>query len=334
MSGRIHDFFETITKMRVLVVGDVMVDSYLMGNVKRISPEAPVPIVEVKQRDHRLGGAANVAMNIKSLGAQAVLCSVIGNDDEATHLLNLMQQANLPTDGIVKSPDRITTIKHRIISGSHHLLRIDSETTQPITTDEQERLLRKVTTLLDSADVLIFEDYDKGVLCPEVISHIIQTAQQKGVPTAVDPKINNFMAYAGATLFKPNLRELAGGLKTDLPAGDIKAITEAVKHLHQLLKLDVAFVTLSEHGVLIYDGQTTNHISAFLRNIADVSGAGDTVISIAALALAAGLPPSLLAAIANLGGGLVCERVGVVPIERHQLMDECLKFDLFAKYYK
>lgn len=318
----LNDIFTAFSKLKVLIIGDVMIDSYLWGRVNRISPEAPVPIVDVKERERRLGGAANVALNVKSMEATAVLCSVIGNDKHGAQFIKLLEDNNLSTEGIFRSDSRMTTVKHRIIAGSQHLLRVDSENTHDLDKTESSELLNRIKLLIDRSDVIIFEDYDKGVLSESLISEIIQLATEKGIPTVVDPKKKNFLSYKNCTLYKPNLKELREGLKLDIDSKQIIQVIKAVDMLMSKLNNTYTLTTLSENGVLIKGNNEEIHIPAYLRDISDVSGAGDTVISVAALALALKLNPKLIANLSNLAGGLVCESVGVVPINKNKLLTE------------
>lgn len=321
----IQQIFEAFEDLSILVIGDVMIDSYLWGSVTRISPEAPVPVVNVKRREERLGGAANVALNLQSLGAKPILCSVIGGDSEAEKFLRLLEISYLSNEGIVQSKHRITTVKHRILAASQHLLRIDSEMDKPIDEEEEDALWQKIQRLLLKTQAVIFEDYDKGVITPNLIEKTVRLAQQNNIPTIVDPKKRNFEFYKNVTLFKPNLKELKEGLKIDLENEDLQAIQEAVKMLRQKLASQYIMATLSEKGVLIYTGNEMHHIPAHVRNIADVSGAGDTVVSVAALGVALRLPAKLIAELSNLAGGIVCEYQGVVPIPKERLFAEALR---------
>ncbi len=323
-----QDIFQRFSQLKVLIIGDVMIDSYIWGNVHRISPEAPVPIVNVQQREQRLGGAGNVALNVQSLGATPLLCSVIGADADGETLMRLFAKNELRFDGLVQSAQRITTIKHRILAGSQHILRVDSETDKAINEEEQQLLWQKIQKMLPECQVVIFEDYDKGVLNESIIQKTIQLAKSLQIPTVVDPKKRNFLAYRHASLFKPNLKELKEGLKLDFEADDQAALVAAVAKLQQQLSLEGVLLTLSERGVYISHHEEAYHLPAHLREIADVSGAGDTVVSIAALCLALGLPPQQIAALANLGGGLVCEHLGVVPIDREVLAQEAVRLQL------
>lgn len=328
----LHNLFTAFDKLTVLIVGDVMVDSYLWGKSTRLSPEAPVPIVNVTKSEKRLGGAGNVALNVQALGATALLCSVIGDDPDGADLVRLLADVNLSTKGIVRSPERITSVKQRILSGGQQLLRIDAEMETDLVEHENRHLIQKYEQLLNIADVVIFQDYDKGVLGEHNIAELISLAQQKGVPTVVDPKKKNFLRYKGCSLFKPNLKELKEGLKVEFADVNHEAFEEAVDDLQSQLETQNVLVTLSERGVFCLAGETKTYIPAHLRTISDVSGAGDTVISIAAVCMALNLPLPLLAEIANLGGGLVCEQVGVVPIDKDKLYQEAMTCKVLDNY--
>jgi rfaE bifunctional protein kinase chain/domain len=314
--------------MKVLIIGDVMIDSYLWGRVDRISPEAPVPILLVQERDTRLGGAANVALNVQALGATPVLCSVIGDDADGQLLLSLLHKNDLSSEGIVKADGRITTIKHRIMSGANHMLRVDQETDVLVSDVVAKQLVKKACELIPECDVVIFEDYDKGVLSKEIISEIISFCKSKNIPTVIDPKKRNFLHYTGATLFKPNRKEMREGLKLDHSLTTSTQVEAASDQLKTVMPVDGILITLSEKGVYIDSKNQKHHIPAHLREIADVSGAGDTVVSVAALCLAMGLEPSLVAELSNLSGGLVCEQVGVVPVNLEELLSEAQRLKM------
>ena len=308
------------------MIGDVMLDSYWWGNVDRISPEAPVPIVHTKKKEYRLGGAANVALNLKKLGAEPVICSVIGKDADGEIFMRLLRDEGISSEGIVISQSRPTTVKTRVISGKNQLLRIDTEENGEVDRDDKATLLSGASKLLEDTDLIIFEDYDKGAISPGLIETIVTKANRQKIPVAVDPKKRNFLAYKNVTLFKPNLRELSDGLKLDLkPNPDIEEISAAAIQLREKLHLQEVLITLSERGVFLCDKQGSSHlIPAHIRDIYDVSGAGDTVISVAALALLANVSGDVVAALANLAGGLVCEKVGVVPIDKEELIRETM----------
>lgn len=325
----LEDIFEAFSRLKVLVIGDVMIDSYLWGKSTRISPEAPVPIVNVLKREKRLGGAANVALNVQAMGATPLLCSVIGDDQDGADFLRLMEEKGLRTEGIVQSPERVTTIKHRIIAGAQQLLRVDAEIEHNLTEYEERYLEERYLKLLEQADVIVFEDYDKGVFSEANISRFLELANERNIPSVIDPKKKNFLSYNGSTLFKPNLKELKEGLKVDFADENIAAFEEAVEELQERLQVKQVLVTLSERGVFVADGAEKTYIGAHRRAISDVSGAGDTVISIAALCMALRTSLPFMAGLSNLGGGLVCEQVGVVPVNRERLFEEAQRIRLF-----
>lgn len=306
-----------------------MVDNYLWGKVNRISPEAPVPIVTVAKKERRLGGAANVALNIQALGANPILCSVIGVDIEGQAFLDLLKTQKLSQKGILKCRDRITTVKTRIIGNNSQLLRVDDEVEEDITPSETQQLLTLISYIInhDKIDVIIFEDYNKGLINAKLISKVVELAKSKGIPTCVDPKKKNFNAYKGVSLFKPNLKELREGMKLDIGSENINELQRAVSSFRVKQKTDTVLVTLAEKGVITNSRKVKEHLPAHIRSIADVSGAGDTVISVASLCRALDCSDILTAAIANLSGGLVCEQIGVVPVNKEQLLEEALKLD-------
>ena len=325
----IREIFRSFNNLNVLIIGDVMVDSYMWGKVGRISPEAPVPIVSVTKKERRLGGAANVALNIQALGANPILCSVIGVDYEGMSFLDLLRQQKLSQKGILKSRDRVTTVKNRIIGNNYPVVRVDEETEEDITSEETQNLLTLISYIInhDKIDVIIFEDYNKGLITPKLIQKVVELAKSKGIPTCVDPKKKNFNAYKGVTLFKPNLKELREGLKLDIDGDNIDELQRAVSSYRVKQKLDTALVTLADKGVITNSRSVKEHIEAHARNIVDVSGAGDTVISVAALCRALECNPVFTAALSNLAGGIVCQEVGVVPINKEELLHEALGLD-------
>jgi rfaE bifunctional protein kinase chain/domain len=302
----------------VLIIGDVMLDRYLTGSVSRISPEAPVPVVLHQATEDRLGGAANVALNIKALGSQPILCTVAGTDREGQALIDqILPQYAIETAGIVLSNTRCTTIKTRVLGNNQQMLRIDREDVHGLSADETAQLLDRVRLLLDTRPirVIIFQDYNKGVLSVEVIETVIAWAKTRGIPTAVDPKKANFFAFKGVDLFKPNLKEIRDSAPFAVQA-KLESLEQAANFLRASLQNRYTMITLSEKGLYLDNESGAGHIYPTKeRNVADVSGAGDTVISIAALGLGAGLELSTLAVLSNLGGGQVCECAGVVPVD-------------------
>ena len=323
-SSSLDTLFSSFNDLKAIVIGDVMIDSYYWGSVERISPEAPVPIVSVEKTEERMGGAANVALNIQALGATPILCSVIGQDIDGTLFLDLLDKNNQSNAGIIQSKERITTKKTRIIGNRHQMLRVDAENAEPISLDETNQLYNKIEQLIEQQkiDVVIFEDYDKGVITNHLITSVVDLCQKKGIPTTVDPKKRNFSEYRGVSMFKPNLKELSEGLKIEIDPRDQNSLKQAVDSLKQVLNHHATLLTLSEHGILIEEEGQLELIKAHARDITDVSGAGDTVISVASLLRSLGQSTRLIAELSNLAGGLVCEKVGVVPIDKAQLLKE------------
>ncbi len=329
----IKNIFDDFEKRKVLIIGDIMLDSYIWGKADRISPEAPVPVVDVEKRENRLGGAANVALNIKSLGAEAVICSVTGNDTKAAELLKTMEKAGLQANGIAQSNTRKTTVKFRIIANNTQLLRVDEETTVSLNATEYKQMSQKIKHYCESGeiDVIIFQDYDKGVITPDLINFTVNLAKNQNIPVAVDPKKRNFLSYKNVTLIKPNLKEISDGLNKTVQ-GTINEISAAASELKKILNAAIVLNTLSENGM--YAVWSENgikkdfHAKAHFRQIADVSGAGDTVISVASLCLAGKTDIKTLVELSNLAGGLVCEEAGVVPVDKQRFFDEAV--DIFS----
>ncbi len=327
----IYSLFDSFKDKKILIIGDVMIDAYLFGSVGRISPEAPVPVVEVEQRDSRLGGAANVALNIKNLQAYPILCSVVGDDIRGNEFFDLLEQQHISSEGIVKSKERKTTTKFRIIGNNTQLLRVDEEDIHPLSKTDKQLLIERVKHIVENQniDAIIFQDYDKGVMDKTFIKEITNIANNQNIPTTVDPKEKNFLYYENVTFFKPNLKELNKGMKTHHSKKELDKVTQSAEKLQQKLNSQYVMVTLSDAGVLILDmddKKSTSHvIPAYRRKIADVSGAGDTVISVATLCLTQNLNSKDMANIANISGGLVCEEVGVVPISFDHLLEETIR---------
>ena len=323
------ELFDSFNEKKIMIIGDVMLDVYMKGKVERISPEAPVPIVSVTETFSRLGGAANVAQNLKGLGAKPILCSVIGNDEKSNELLSLMSEQDMTTSGIVKSNERITTRKVRIISNNAQMLRVDTENTFDLTEKEHDLLMTVVKDIINNEriDGIILQDYNKGVLTENIIKEVVAIANDKNIPVGVDPKKKNFLSYKNVTFFKPNLKELREGLGISTKDESIDEIANAIDSLHKELNCKYIMTTLSERGVLIkdYETNTYHHIPAHIRKIADVSGAGDTVLSVAMLCLVCKQEAYKIAALSNLAGGLVCEELGAVSINKERLFAESKK---------
>lgn len=319
----IFDQWESTT---ALIIGDSMIDAYFYGKSTRNSPEAPVPIINLAKKERRLGGAANVALNIKALGATPILCSIVGHDRNGSQLKSLLDQEGLSTQGIIEDESRCTTVKTRVIGNNQHFLRIDEEETNLINTDVENQLFTTISSLIRTADVLIFQDYNKGVLSPSLIKNVTQLCINSNVPIVVDPKHDQFFDYQNCTLFKPNRKEIVEAYQ--LKEEDNQNMQSLAQQLRADLNAKNVMTTLSEDGVIIINDQEYHHLPAHPRKILDVSGAGDSVLSVAALCVALKLHNPLIAGLANLAGGLVCEKIGVVPIDKGQLLDEATRLEM------
>lgn len=324
---RLEAAFEAFNHKKVMIIGDVMVDAYQWGNVNRISPEAPVPIVSSTNKESRLGGAANVALNIKALGGTPVVCSVIGKDKTGQTLKHLFHQKNgISTAYLLESEKRITTLKTRVLSQYQQLLRIDEEQDNYLDEQLENDFIAHVKLAIDQEDIcaVIFEDYDKGVITPKVIHDVIEYCNQKQLITLCDPKHRNFPYYKNVTVFKPNFKEFCAGIHQLIPKNDFEKLKANARIFRTANNFENLIVTLSEHGVLV-DGQTSVIIPAEKRDISDVSGAGDTVISVLTMCLCEGMDIITASKAANIAGGLVCEKIGIVPVNKEQLFTECKK---------
>ena len=323
----IQSLFTSFTTTKIGVVGDIMLDTYWWGVVDRISPEAPVPIVSLQRKETRVGGAANVALNLRALGAPTTLFSVIGKDAEGTELASLLNKEGINTSYIHESETRVTTNKVRIMGRNQQMMRLDHEHTNDITAEQEVALLAGFYKYVETEkpSLIILEDYNKGVLTPNIITSVIEYCNKKGIPTAVDPKQKNFLAYKNCTLFKPNLKEVKEGLKITIGDITVQNMNKVHTALNESLQNAISFITLSEHGVYFSDGEAQKLIPTHIRNISDVSGAGDTVIAVASLVYASSKNMLLAAEISNIAGGMVCELVGTAPINKNDLAAEVVK---------
>jgi D-glycero-beta-D-manno-heptose-7-phosphate kinase len=321
----INKLFGSFQDIRVGVIGDVMLDTYMWGHVERISPEAPVPVVSLNNKEYRIGGAGNVALNIASLGAQASILSVTGNDDDGRQLREMFASNGIDTRYLISSDERITTNKMRIISRNQQMMRLDSEITDDLGSSDEQKLFDAAVEFIrnEKPSVIIFEDYNKGVLKESLIRSLIDLCRKEGVITAVDPKRKNFFTYKQVDIFKPNLKEVKEGLNIIKDGVSKESLDQIHEALNKHLSHAISFITLSERGVYYSDGKNSRIIPSHRRNIADVSGAGDTVIAVASLVYAATRDIDLMGEIANIAGGLVCEDVGTVAINREKLLHEC-----------
>ena len=324
------DLLSDIEKLNVLVVGDVMVDRYFLGDVTRISPEAPVPIVEWKKQEDKLGGAANVALNVAALGASVFLCGVVGKDHDSEYFFKLLEENGIDGDLIGQSSLRPMTVKTRVIANKQHLLRLDKESSVPLKKQEENILLEKLEVFFQKGvnlDVIILQDYNKGVLTETIIDFILQTAKRKNIPVAVDPKFHNFWQYKGVSLFKPNLKEVQDILPFEVRATK-GSLDKAARYIRKKLQSELLFISLSEKGIYAASEDATKIFPTQKRKVADVCGAGDGVVAIASLALALGLGMEGIAILANLAGGQIVEKVGVATVDKKVLIEEWLREQL------
>lgn len=320
----ISGLFEEFKNLKVAILGDVMLDTYWWGTTDRISPEAPVPVVALQKMEHRVGGAANVALNAASLGANTSIISIIGDDADGRNLAELLAGQGIDTSLLLTSSERITTNKTRVMSRNQQMMRLDAEITSDISYHLEANLINKIRSHFssDKPDVLIFEDYNKGVLTVSLIKSVIAICKEYGVVTTVDPKKKNFLAFEGVDIFKPNLKEVKEGLNLSLEQVDLSQMQLVHQALEQHLKHSISLITLSEKGVFYQVNNEAKIIPTHVRNIADVSGAGDTVIAVASMVYAITKDMHLAAEMANIAGGLVCEEVGTAAINLELLLKE------------
>ncbi len=323
---RVKELIRNTEGRRIAVVGDIMLDQYFWGSVSRISPEAPVPVVEVHAESIRLGGAANVAHNITALGAHPFLVGIVGNDGNGEMLSSLMTESGLPSDGIIVDDKRATTIKSRVIAHSQHVVRFDRETTADIDASIERHVIDRLRAAMSDIDAIILQDYNKGIFTKNVIGAIIRLANEHDLLITVDPKFNHFFEYKNVTVFKPNRRELEKAFGTKLQTDE-----EFCHYGIQLLKrIDAqnVLITRGRQGMtLIEKSGAVHHVPTRTRSVADVSGAGDTVIATLTAMLAAGAAIGEASAIANFAAGVVCEEIGIVPIDRDRLIDTIVHFN-------
>ncbi len=321
---RLNELKKKFAGLKIAVIGDMMLDCYFWGDVKRISPEAPVPVVEVGNEFYRFGGAANVALNILKLGCVPVPIGVIGRDNYGSIFSSLIEETGISNSGLFVDESRPTTAKTRVIADNQHVVRIDKESKEYLLKEVQAKLYNFIEEKSDDFDGIILQDYNKGVLTPTLIEKVISLANKKKILITVDPKFNNFFNYKNVSVFKPNRKEaedvLGMKIKTD------EDITEAGKKLLDKLNAKNVLLTLGEGGIAVFEkGKPEKRMPTKARKAADVSGAGDTVISTLTAALAAGANILEASYLANYAGGLVCEEVGIVPIEVDKLFDAVLR---------
>jgi|GEM_PF-84412 len=322
--SEITNIFDAFKNVNVLIIGDAMIDRYVYGSISRMSPEAPVPVFDIISSEDCLGGAANVALNVKKLGGTPIIVSIVGNDEDGQKMLKLLHQHDIYSTGITLAEGRKTTVKTRMISDGKHVYRLDHEMRHGIDERFEIALIDSTVDLIDTnkPNVILLQDYNKGVLTNRIIKNLIHIGHELKIPIVVDPKIENFFDYQGCTLFKPNLREASDSLGRDLSNASEAEIRQAATEIRQRLNCAYTILTLSEKGMLIDEEGDSMFMPAYQRNVADVSGAGDTVISVLAMGLALGLDMFATTELANIAGGLVCEKVGVRPLEAEELIAE------------
>ncbi len=319
--NKLHEIEQKIKKKKIIVLGDMMLDGYFWGNVSRISPEAPVPVVELDEEFYRFGGAANVANNLIHLEAVPFPVGIIGNDEYGEIFKDLLNKENITSEGIIIDENRPTTTKIRVIADKQHVVRIDKEIKTEITEETENKIIDFISSQIASTDAIILQDYNKGILTKRIIKTVIDIANKNDVLVTVDPKFLNFFEYKNVTVFKPNRHETATAL--GIKISDENDIRTAGKMLLEKLNAKYVLLTLSEKGIALFEQGKDDfvRVPTKARKVADVSGAGDTVISTLTAALAAGCKIEEAAYLANYAGGLVCEEVGIVPIELEKLLE-------------
>jgi rfaE bifunctional protein kinase chain/domain len=321
---RLQEIIRNGTGKRILVLGDLMIDRYLWGNVSRISPEAPVPIIGIEDEEVRFGGAANVANNLIGLNAEPVLVGTVGEDPWGKLFRKRLMEKKLFPKGLITDNSRPTTIKTRIIGNNQHIARVDREEAFPINSSVQGKIYNFIADIIHKIDAIILEDYNKGVLVPELVQKVIDLANEHQKITTVDPKFDNFFAYRDVTLFKPNRKETAGALAMRLDTDE--SFEQAGDILLERLNAQAILITLGPRGMALFrKNKPASFEGTRAREVADVSGAGDTVIATVTFALAAGATMKEAVAMANFAAGVVCEEVGVVPIHTEELLQAMIK---------
>ncbi|GAA5220322.1 bifunctional heptose 7-phosphate kinase/heptose 1-phosphate adenyltransferase [Membranihabitans marinus] len=314
------------TRKKVLIIGDIMLDRYLFGTVTRISPEAPVPVLDYRETDHRLGGAANVALNLLGFDADVFLISIMGRDEEGDILRKILEDNNIPTTYLVESHTRRTTLKTRVMASNHQLLRVDREDKDPLSVEDEGRVKSVIEESISilQPDGIVLQDYNKGMLTPEVIRYSIALAQENNIPVFVDPKTANTACYSHCTVFKPNLKEAETILGYSIQL-DEAGLSKAAEDLQKITIHELTMITLSDRGMYLKrkEGQGI-YIDAIKQKVSDVCGAGDTVISTLTIGYLSGYSDRELGLISNLAGHIVCRFPGVVPIDVNMLKSEMI----------
>jgi len=313
-SKRFHALAEQFSQKHILVMGDLMLDSYMWGQANRISPEAPVPVVSVKEVTHNPGGAANVGWNIASLSAKVTMAGVVGNDSHGEQLLTLMSERGMNVESVIRDTNRPTTVKTRVIANSQQIVRTDFESLDELSNESLEAVQASVLKNIKDVDAIILADYNKGLFSEKMIGSILSIANENNVPVYVDPKHDHFYLFKGVRLFKPNADEFDQAMNS-------ANIEDGGRALQKILDVEFVLVTLGASGMLLTTADESIRIPTKALAVHDVSGAGDTVISVFTLADLAGATAEEAATMANLAAGRVCEEVGVVPIDLEMLTE-------------
>ena len=320
---KIENIFTKVKKLKVIVVGDAMLDSYKIGNINRQSPEANVPIVDVVEKSTKLGGAANVILNLKQLGVIPILCTVLGDDESGREILKKLEKSGLETSGVLIDPSRKTTVKERIIVDNKHVVRIDEEIDKNLNEKTRSKLISKIDEKIKISDILIFQDYNKGVIDNVLIDNI---TSKKKIFISVDPKNKNFTNYKNINVFKPNLNEITNSLKINNP--NLKNLKGIGKKFMKKNSINYLMITMSEKGILILSEEEVSKHEIFKSKIVDVSGAGDAIISLATILFYLKLPQKFIGEICNVAGGIVCDYSGVKAIDHKELIEKAKRYNL------
>ena len=319
--NKVRQIQQTQKPPAILVIGDLMIDHYIWGDATRLSPEAPVPIVNVKNESTTLGGAANVAQNLVALGAKVTLGGLIGDDVFGEQLTGILSEEGIATDAIIKDPQRPTTVKTRVVAGSHQLVRVDREITDPVSAELENELVDKLDAYISEADIVLFSDYGKGLFSFSVTQRLIQSATQKQKKVIIDPKGLNYEKYKGAYIIKPNRKELAEAAKTE-KIKNIADLRKAGKTIFEQTGVEYLIVTLSEEGMVILDESGYKLLPVKATAVFDVTGAGDTVLATIAYFIASGLTIEEASELANHAAAIVIRRVGSATTTIDEIIED------------
>jgi len=323
---RLLTCIERMQGTKVLVAGDYMLDKYVWGTVTRVSPEAPVPVVVVDREEYRPGGAGNVAFNVRALGGVPAALGIRGEDPEGQLLADVLTARGIGAGGLVAVPGRATTLKCRVVAHSQQLVRMDREATDALASEDEDRLLAAARESLPTAQAVILEDYNKGVLTPRVIEALIGWAQDRGIPVAADPKLENFRTYRHVTMLKPNQSEVERHL--GITIRDEDHLVSCGSALRRRMHAHLLLITRGERGMTLFGpGRSVRHIASRAREVYDVSGAGDTVVAVMTLALASGARPWEAACLANAAAGICVSKIGTQPVYRAELESDVRRDD-------